>query len=75
MAGLGQEDIGVISELIRRIGRGRTVVMVEHNLSVVENLCSWVVVLQQGAVLAEGTYETVSANQKVLEAYIGTPHG
>jgi len=74
MAGLGQEDIGVISELIRRIGQSRTVLMVEHNLSVVENLCSWVVVLRQGAVLAEGTYENVSADKRVLEAYIGSQH-
>jgi branched-chain amino acid transport system ATP-binding protein len=45
--------------------------MVEHNLSVVEDLCDIITVLQRGAVLAEGTYREVSANPQVLEAYVG----
>ncbi|MGV0818999.1 ABC transporter ATP-binding protein [Martelella sp. AMO21009] len=71
MAGLGQEDIGRIAELIKRISENRTVLMVEHNLSVVEDLCDRITVLARGAILAEGDYATVSKDSAVLEAYIG----
>ncbi|MCO5066661.1 MAG: ABC transporter ATP-binding protein [Rhizobiaceae bacterium] len=71
MAGIAHEDIGPIAEVIRRASRGRTVVMVEHNLSVVQDLCDFVTVLERGRTLAEGTYAEVSADPRVLEAYIG----
>ncbi|MBC8130804.1 MAG: ABC transporter ATP-binding protein [Rhizobiaceae bacterium] len=74
MAGMGVEDIGRISALIRRIAWGRTVLMVEHNLSVVANLCDYVTVLARGEILSEGDYQTVSADPKVREAYMGTDH-
>ena len=72
MAGMGVEDIGRISALIKRIAKGRTVVMVEHNLSVVADLCDRVTVLARGEILAEGDYETVSTDARVREAYMGT---
>ena len=74
MAGLGQEDIGRISALIRRVAADRTVLMVEHNLSVVADLCDMITVLTRGRVLAEGNYGTVSRNPEVMEAYLGTGH-
>lgn len=74
MAGLGHEDIGRISDLIRRVARGRTVLMVEHNMSVVSNLSDTITVLQRGEILAEGPYETVSRDPRVVEAYVGTGH-
>ncbi|HEX4408626.1 MAG TPA: ABC transporter ATP-binding protein [Xanthobacteraceae bacterium] len=74
MAGMGHEDIGRISALIRSIAATRTVLMVEHNLSVVADLCDRITVLTRGQVLAEGDYETVSANPAVREAYLGTGH-
>ncbi|HEY1979057.1 MAG TPA: ABC transporter ATP-binding protein [Xanthobacteraceae bacterium] len=74
MAGMGHEDIGRISVLIRSIAVNRTVLMVEHNLSVVADLCDRITVLTRGQVLAEGDYETVSANPAVREAYLGTGH-
>jgi branched-chain amino acid transport system ATP-binding protein len=74
MAGMGHEDIGRISALIRSIAVNRTVLMVEHNLSVVADLCDRITVLTRGQVLAEGDYETVSANPAVREAYLGTGH-
>ncbi|MBO0736445.1 MAG: ABC transporter ATP-binding protein [Alphaproteobacteria bacterium] len=74
MAGLGQEDIGRISALIRQVAADRTVLMVEHNLSVVADLCDVITVLTRGRVLAEGDYATVSANPEVAEAYLGTGH-
>ncbi len=75
MAGMGQEDIGRISDLIRRVSENRTVLMVEHNMSVVAQLSDTITVLQRGEILAEGPYATVSRNPAVIEAYMGTGHG
>jgi branched-chain amino acid transport system ATP-binding protein len=69
--GMGHEDVGRVVELIRRVARDRTVLMVEHNLSVVSDLCHTITVLQRGSILAEGNYAEVSRNPQVLEAYIG----
>ena len=74
MAGMGHEDIKRISELIKSVALTRTVLMVEHNLSVVADLCDRITVLTRGQVLAEGDYQTVSANPAVREAYLGTGH-
>lgn len=70
--GMGHEDVDRVVELIRKAAQGRTVLMVEHNLSVVSKLCDKITVLARGAVLAEGDYATVSANPKVREAYMGS---
>jgi len=69
--GMGHEDVGRITELIRRVAVGRTVLMVEHNMSVIAGLCDRVTVLARGSVLAEGSYAEVSANPAVREAYMG----
>ncbi len=74
MAGMGQEDIKRISALIKSLAPKRTVVMVEHNLSVVADLCDCITVLTRGQVIAEGDYKTVSADPAVREAYLGTDH-
>ena len=74
MSGLGQEDVARISTLIREAARDRTVLMVEHNLSVVADLSHVITVLTRGRILAEGDYKTVSANPEVVEAYMGTGH-
>jgi branched-chain amino acid transport system ATP-binding protein len=74
MAGLGQEDIGRISALIRKVAADRTVLMVEHNLSVVADLSDVITVLTRGRILAEGDYGMVSKNHEVMEAYLGTGH-
>jgi branched-chain amino acid transport system ATP-binding protein len=70
--GMGHEDVGRVVELIRKVSANRTVLMVEHNMSVVSNLCDTITVLARGAVLAEGPYAEVSKNPRVLEAYVGT---
>ena len=75
MAGMAQEDVERISMLIRRISENRTILMVEHNLSVVASLSDRITVLARGQVLAEGDYAAVSADPKVIEAYIGAGHG
>ncbi|WP_346910965.1 ABC transporter ATP-binding protein [uncultured Roseibium sp.] len=72
MAGMGGEDIDRIAKLIRRVADGRTVLMVEHNLNVVSELSDHITVLQHGALLAEGSYQQVSSDQRVIEAYLGT---
>jgi branched-chain amino acid transport system ATP-binding protein len=74
-AGMAHEDVGRISALIRRVAANRTVLMVEHNLSVVEHLSDTITVLARGEVLAEGDYETVARNPQVIQAYMGTPGG
>ena len=74
MAGLGHEDIARISLLIRDVAKNRTVLMVEHNLSVVADLSDTITVLTRGRVLAEGNYAEVSQNAEVREAYMGTGH-
>jgi branched-chain amino acid transport system ATP-binding protein len=74
MAGMGHEDIDRISALIKTVSANRTVLMVEHNLSVVANLSDRITVLTRGHVLAEGDYKTVSADAKVREAYLGVGH-
>lgn len=71
MAGMGREDIRRISALIRRAASNRTVLMVEHNLSVVADLSDRITVLSRGEILAEGPYSEVSRDPRVIEAYMG----
>ncbi|MCB2007715.1 MAG: ABC transporter ATP-binding protein [Burkholderiaceae bacterium] len=71
-AGMTQMDVERIVALIRRIRAGRTIVVVEHNLSVVAGLCDTVTVLTRGTVLTEGDYETVSRDPDVITAYLGS---
>src|SRR5258706_153389 len=73
--GIGREGIGRIAALIRSAAANRTVLMVEHNLSVVADLSNIITVLQRGEVLAEGSYAEVSNNPQVVSAYMGTGHG
>jgi branched-chain amino acid transport system ATP-binding protein len=75
MAGLGLEDVDRIAALIRRVSTDRTILMVEHNLQVVADLCDRITVLTRGRVLAEGDYRAVSANPQVRQAYMGDGHG
>jgi branched-chain amino acid transport system ATP-binding protein len=72
--GMGHEDVGRVTALIKKVSANRTILMVEHNLSVVEHLSDTITVLQRGSVLAEGPYAQVSKNPAVLEAYVGTAH-
>ena len=69
--GMGHEDVDRVVELIRKVAHDRTILMVEHNLSVVETLSDVITVLQRGSVLAHGPYPVVSRDPRVLEAYVG----
>ena len=71
-AGMTHEDVDRVVALIRRVRQGRTILMVEHNLSVVEGLCDTITVLTRGRVLAEGDYAAVAANAEVIAAYLGS---
>jgi len=71
MAGLGHEDIGPVTKLVADLAKRCTVLMVEHNMKVVADLCDRITVLQSGEVLAEGAYDQVSRDPRVLEAYVG----
>jgi len=70
-AGMDQEDVSRITKLIGNVAKGRTVLMVEHNLSVVADLCDIITVLRNGEILAEGDYESVSCDPQIIEAYMG----
>jgi branched-chain amino acid transport system ATP-binding protein len=75
MAGMAHEDVDRIAKLIKKVSANRTILMVEHNLSVVANLSDFITVLARGRILAEGDYPTVSKDERVIEAYIGVGHG
>jgi branched-chain amino acid transport system ATP-binding protein len=69
--GMGHEDIGRVTALIRKVASGRTILMVEHNMKVVASLCDRITVMQRGEIIAEGNYEQVAADPRVRDAYMG----
>ena len=69
--GMGHEDVERVTQLIKKVSAGRTILMVEHNMSVIASIADTITVLQCGAVLAEGPYKEVSSNPLVMEAYMG----
>jgi branched-chain amino acid transport system ATP-binding protein len=70
--GMGHEDVDRVTQLIKKVGANRTILMVEHNMNVVASIADTISVLQRGQIIAEGPYATVSKNPQVLEAYMGT---
>ena len=72
MAGMGHEDVVMVANIVREVAKSRAVLMVEHNLSVVADICHHVTVLQRGEIIAEGDYATVSQDARVRTAYMGT---
>jgi branched-chain amino acid transport system ATP-binding protein len=73
--GMGHEDVDRVTALIRKVSAGRTILMVEHNMKMVSSIADTITVLQRGEILAEGDYETVSADPQVKEAYMGNENG
>ena len=73
-AGMAHADVERIAALIKRVAVDRTVLMVEHNLSVVSNLSDYITVLSRGEIIAEGDYRSVSAHPEVIKAYLGSEH-
>jgi branched-chain amino acid transport system ATP-binding protein len=72
---MGHEDVDRVTQLIKKVSQGRTILMVEHNMNVVSSIADRITVLQRGAVIADGPYAEVSANPQVIEAYMGTAAG
>ena len=73
--GMGHEDVHRVTQLIKKVSVGRTILMVEHNMNVVSSIADTITVLARGAVLAEGNYAHVSKDPLVMEAYMGTTEG
>ena len=73
--GMGHEDVGRVTELIKKVSAGRTVLMVEHNMKVISSIADRVTVLSRGCVLSEGNYQEISRDPKVMQAYMGTESG
>jgi branched-chain amino acid transport system ATP-binding protein len=74
-AGMGIEDVDRTIALVKKASEGRTVVFVDHNMHVVGSLADQVTVLQAGEVLAEGTYDVVRNDERVITAYLGESGG
>ena len=70
--GMGHEDVARVTQLIKKVSAGRTILMVEHNMNVVSSIADRITVLQRGTIIADGPYADVSANPLVIEAYMGT---
>ena len=70
--GMGHEDVDRVTQLIKKVSVGRTILMVEHNMNVVSKIADRITVLQRGTIIADGTYAEVSKNPLVIEAYMGT---
>src|SRR5258708_20241 len=70
--GMGHEDVSHVTQLIKQVSANRTVLMVEHNMSVVASIADTISVLQRGRVIAAGPYAEVSKNPQSIEAYMGT---
>ncbi len=73
-AGMAHEDVERTAALIKRVAADRTVLMVEHNLSVVANLSDRITVLSRGEIIAEGNYDSVAKHPEVIQAYLGSEH-
>lgn len=73
--GMGHEDVDRVTSLIKEVSKGRTILMVEHNMKVVSTIADRISVLQRGAILAEGNYAEVSQDPRVMQAYMGTTDG
>jgi branched-chain amino acid transport system ATP-binding protein len=69
--GMGHEDVSRVTQLIKQVAADRTVLMVEHNMSVVASIADTISVLQRGRVIAAGPYAEVAQNPQVIEAYMG----
>ena len=72
MAGLNPTEVGQAMELVDRIrDKGITIVMIEHVMKAIMNVCERIMVLHHGAKIAEGTPQEIATSKKVIEVYLG----
>jgi branched-chain amino acid transport system ATP-binding protein len=72
MAGLNQTELNQAMELVKKIqGKGVTVIMIEHVMKAIMNICSRIIVLHHGQKIAEGTPQEVATSKTVIEVYLG----
>lgn len=73
-AGVNRTLLYTIGDAIKRLNeeRGYTFCMIEHDMDFIKQLCDPVIVMAQGAVMAEGSADEIMSNEKVIEAYLGT---
>lgn len=72
MAGLNPTEVTQAIELVKRIrDRGITIIMIEHVMHAIMNVCNRIIVLHHGEKIAEGTPQEIANNQKVIEIYLG----
>ena len=71
-AGLFPEMVEIVSDTINVLRKqGKTIVLIEHNMDLIRRLCDHIIVMEQGALLTEGTPEAALSEKKVVEAYLG----
>jgi branched-chain amino acid transport system ATP-binding protein len=75
MAGLSKEEVSQVSDLIINLSRGKTIVMIEHDMEVIFSIVDRVSVLVYGEIIATGAPESIKKNKKVQEAYLGSVDG
>lgn len=70
-SGMGRDETNRTAELIRRVRRGRTVLVIEHDMDFVRSVAERITVLFRGGLLTQGTYDEVKVDERVIDAYLG----
>jgi branched-chain amino acid transport system ATP-binding protein len=73
VAGMNETESGEVADIVRALpAQGTTVLLIEHDMPFVMDLCDRISVLDRGTVIAEGTPDEVQRNPRVEEVYLGT---
>ena len=75
LAGMSPRERAETVKLLKSIGAGRTMIIIDHDMAALFNLAERITVLQEGRVLVEGTPDEIKSNAAVQEAYLGGVHG